>query len=57
MEKQQVNLQDAKEHGLTEEEFLHIQKILGRIPNSTELGIFSGMWSEHCSYKNSILKI
>lgn len=57
MEKATVTLQDAKEHGLTEEEFKHIQEILGRIPNSTELGIFSAMWSEHCSYKNSILKL
>lgn len=57
MEKDKVNLEDAKEHGLTEAEFVEIQKILGRIPNSTELGIFSAMWSEHCSYKNSILKL
>ncbi|PJE01476.1 MAG: phosphoribosylformylglycinamidine synthase II [Leptospira sp.] len=57
MEKQLVTLQDAKEHGLTEDEFKNIQKILGRVPNSTELGIFSAMWSEHCSYKNSILKL
>lgn len=57
MEKQTVSLEDAREHGLTEEEFEKIQKILGRIPNSTELGIFSGMWSEHCSYKNSILQL
>src|ERR1041385_8829742 len=40
-------------HGLTEEEFRRIKKILGREPNFTELGIFSVMWSEHCSYKNS----
>src|ERR1700738_1570675 len=40
-------------HGLTPEEFEHIKKILGREPNFTELGIFSVMWSEHCSYKNS----
>jgi phosphoribosylformylglycinamidine synthase subunit PurL len=41
-------------HGLTPEEYLRIQKILGgREPNITELGIFSVMWSEHCSYKNS----
>src|ERR1051325_3548534 len=40
-------------HGLTEEEFKRIKKILGREPNFTELGIFSVMWSEHCSYKNS----
>src|SRR5256714_1322281 len=41
------------EHGLTPEEFERINKILGRVPNFTELGIFSVMWSEHCSYKNS----
>src|SRR6266446_3450818 len=40
-------------HGLTSEEFDRIKKILGRAPNFTELGIFSVMWSEHCSYKNS----
>lgn len=57
MEKEAVSLQDALEHGLTSEEFQKIQEILGRIPNSTELGIFSAMWSEHCSYKNSILKL
>ncbi len=57
MEKTEVTLKDALEHGLKEDEFLEIEKILGRIPNSTELGIFSGMWSEHCSYKNSILKL
>ncbi|MBU8933981.1 MAG: phosphoribosylformylglycinamidine synthase subunit PurL [candidate division Zixibacteria bacterium] len=42
------------EHGLNEEEYARIKKILGREPNYTELGIFSVMWSEHCSYKNSI---
>src|SRR5450432_3100793 len=40
-------------HGLTPDEFERIKKILGRAPNFTELGIFSVMWSEHCSYKNS----
>jgi len=40
-------------HGLTPEEFVRIKEILGREPNFTELGIFSVMWSEHCSYKNS----
>jgi len=46
-------------HGITPEEFEMIIKILGREPNFTELGIFSVMWSEHCSYKNSkpILKL
>src|SRR5712672_2069486 len=43
----------AAEHGLTTEEYTRIQKILGREPNFTELGIFSVMWSEHCSYKSS----
>ena len=39
--------------GLTEEEYESIEKILGRLPNYTETGLFSVMWSEHCSYKNS----
>ena len=43
----------AAEHGVTKEEYARIQKILGRDPNITELGIFSVMWSEHCSYKSS----
>jgi phosphoribosylformylglycinamidine synthase II len=43
----------AAEHGLTSEEYARILKILGREPNITELGIFSVMWSEHCSYKSS----
>ncbi|PYJ74156.1 MAG: phosphoribosylformylglycinamidine synthase subunit PurL, partial [Verrucomicrobia bacterium] len=41
------------QHGLAPEEFERIRKILDREPNFTELGIFSVMWSEHCSYKNS----
>src|SRR5271154_4096736 len=43
----------AAEHGLTSEEYARVQKILGRVPTFTELGIFSVMWSEHCSYKSS----
>src|SRR2546426_75538 len=43
----------VKQHGLSPEEFERIKTILGREPNFTELGIFSVMWSEHCSYKNS----
>ncbi len=43
----------AAEHGLTEEEFEQAVAILERTPNMTELGIFSVMWSEHCSYKSS----
>jgi phosphoribosylformylglycinamidine synthase len=41
------------EHGLTPEEYERVQEILGREPSYTELGIFSVMWSEHCSYKSS----
>jgi len=54
MQEPLVSLELALEHGLTEEELDRIIKILGRIPSFTELGIFSVMWSEHCSYKNSI---
>ena len=42
-----------EEHGITPEEYKRILDILGREPNLTELGIFSVMWSEHCSYKNT----
>ncbi len=49
-----VTAEVAKSLGLTEEEFSRIGDILGRTPNFTELSIFSVMWSEHCSYKNSI---
>src|SRR5271165_2352130 len=48
-----VTAEIAAEHGLTSEEYARVQKILGRDPNITELGIFSVMWSEHCSYKSS----
>jgi phosphoribosylformylglycinamidine synthase II len=41
------------EHGLLPEEYERAKDILGRVPNLTELGIFSVMWSEHCSYKNT----
>src|ERR1041385_8846395 len=43
----------VKQHGLTPDEYARIREILGRDPNFTELGIFSVMWSEHCSYKNT----
>lgn len=49
-----VTLETAKTLGLNEEEFELIQKYMGRIPNFTELSIYSVMWSEHASYKNSI---
>lgn len=52
-----IDLNLAKELGLNEEEYERIIEILGRTPNYTELGIFSVMWSEHCSYKNSIAQI
>ncbi|GEN46945.1 phosphoribosylformylglycinamidine synthase subunit PurL [Alkalibacillus haloalkaliphilus] len=42
-----------REMGLTDEEFKLVERILGRLPNYTETGIFSVMWSEHCSYKKS----
>ncbi|MFZ3258768.1 MAG: phosphoribosylformylglycinamidine synthase subunit PurL [Candidatus Acidiferrales bacterium] len=48
-----ITAEIAAEHGLTAEEFARVQKILGRDPSLTELGIFSVMWSEHCSYKSS----
>src|SRR5512135_3695051 len=49
-----VTLELALQHGLTGEEYQRILKLLGRVPTYTELGIYSVMWSEHCSYKNSI---
>ena len=52
-----INTELAVSFGLLEEEFERIIKILGRLPTYTELGIFSVMWSEHCSYKNSILQL
>ena len=42
-----------REHGLTDGEYAHIERVLGRAPSYTELGVFSVMWSEHCSYKTS----
>jgi len=49
-----VTLEAAQKLGLLPEEFEKIKKILGRTPNFTELSLYSVMWSEHCSYKNSI---
>ncbi|MFQ5444430.1 MAG: phosphoribosylformylglycinamidine synthase II, partial [Nitrospinales bacterium] len=48
-----ITLETAQSLGLTEEEYELILNRLGRVPNWTELGIFSVMWSEHCSYKSS----
>jgi len=50
----EVTLEQAKSLGLLESEFEKIKEVLGRTPNFTELSIFGIMWSEHCSYKNSI---
>ena len=49
----EVNLDLAVQHGLTPEEYEKIKVLIGRNPNFTELGIFSAMWNEHCSYKSS----
>lgn len=49
-----TTIETAKKLGLIPEEFEKIKQILGRTPNFVELSIFSVMWSEHCSYKNSI---
>ncbi len=43
----------VEQHGLSEEEYARVLDIMGRAPNLVELGIFSVMWSEHCSYKSS----
>ena len=48
-----VNEKIAIEHGLKSDEYKKICKLLKRTPNITELGIFSAMWNEHCSYKSS----
>ena len=50
-------LETAKSLGISPEEFEKIQAVLGRVPNFTELSVYSVMWSEHCSYKNSILQL
>lgn len=52
-----IDKHTAKQLGLSEEEFLKICEVLGRTPNFTELSVYSVMWSEHCSYKNSILQL
>lgn len=53
----EVNEQIAIEHGLKSDEYKKICKLLKRTPNITELGIFSAMWNEHCSYKSSRLHL
>ena len=51
--KKQITLELIKQHGLSSEEYKKLLRIIGREPTFTELGIFSAMWSEHCSYKSS----
>ncbi|HEY0139986.1 MAG TPA: phosphoribosylformylglycinamidine synthase subunit PurL [Thermoanaerobaculia bacterium] len=53
MQEPEITPQTVASHGITPEEYQRIEQILGRAPNYTELGIFSVMWSEHCSYKSS----
>ncbi|PYR61080.1 MAG: phosphoribosylformylglycinamidine synthase II, partial [Acidobacteria bacterium] len=48
-----MNDEVLERHGLTREEYDRIVRALGREPSETEIGIFSVMWSEHCSYKSS----
>jgi phosphoribosylformylglycinamidine synthase subunit PurL len=53
----QITPEVVRDHGLSEMEYERIRAILGRDPNFTELGVFSVMWSEHCSYKNTRLEL
>src|SRR5271163_4901817 len=48
-----VDLEQAHAHGLNDDEYRAVERWLGRMPTFTELGVFSVMWSEHCSYKSS----
>ena len=53
----EVNESVALEHGLSKSEYKKICELLNKTPNITELGIFSAMWNEHCSYKSSRLHL
>ena len=53
----EVNEKIAVDHGLKPDEYKKICDLLKRVPNLTELGIFSAMWNEHCSYKSSRLHL
>jgi phosphoribosylformylglycinamidine synthase len=53
MKNQRITPELVREHGLSDEEYAKLRLVLGREPNLVELGIFSVMWSEHCSYKSS----
>jgi len=56
-QKPEVNVELARSHGLTDDEYAHICDSLGRTPTYEELGVVSVMWSEHCSYKSSRLHL
>src|SRR3954468_8240895 len=53
LEAPRITPEIVAEHGLSEDEYARIKKLMGREPNLVELGIFSVMWSEHCSYKST----
>ena len=53
----EITKETIEKHGLTLDEYKNIQNLLKRAPNLLELGIFSAMWNEHCSYKSSRLHL
>ena len=57
MTESEITPEVVAQHGLSPEEYQRVLHALGRTPNLTELGIFSVMWSEHCSYKSSRLHL
>jgi phosphoribosylformylglycinamidine synthase subunit PurL len=52
MNEPQITPELVASHGLKPDEYERILKLIGRVPTFTELGIFSAMWNEHCSYKS-----
>src|SRR6201996_3204556 len=57
MTQPQITPELVASHGLKPDEYERILKLIGRVPSFTELGIFSAMWNEHCSYKSSRLHL
>ena len=57
MSQPQITPELVASHGLKPDEYERILKLIGRVPSFTELGIFSAMWNEHCSYKSSRLHL
>ncbi len=53
MNEPKITAELVASHGLKPDEYERILKLIGRVPSFTELGIFSAMWNEHCSYKSS----